>query len=128
EDTVCIATEGSFLKFLVNGRVVPAPEALPRSVKDYRRRVAFCVDASVKDTLLVGTSDGIWQYHRSSGTVTPLTDEQGKFYTAGQKILSVARDGPDITFSSDVGFFRAGRRGVVKLYPAMGENLTVYDH
>lgn len=128
EDTVCIATEGSFLKFLVNGRVIPAPEASPRSVKDYRRWVAFCVDASVKDTLLVGTSDGIWQYCRPSGKVIPLTDKEGKFYTAGQKILSVARDGPGITFSSDVGFFKAGSNGAMKVYPSPGENLTVYDH
>src|SRR5690606_11413252 len=71
-DTVCIALEGDFLCYLVNGKVVPAPLRVPAGSNERFSGMAYCVVRQMADTLLVGTYNGIWKYARSSGNVYPL--------------------------------------------------------
>jgi len=127
-DTACIALEGDFLCYLVDGKVVPAPLHPSPGMKEQFSGMAYCVAQQSADTLLVGTYNGIWKYARSSGNVYPLICPKSGFFSRGMRIQSIMCSEKGITFTTDEGYFIWQDRDFRKVYPAGATKLNIYTH
>lgn len=127
-DTAYIALEGDFLGLLLGDQVVKAPLSIPDNVKDRFSNMALCISGYHADSLLVGTANGIWRYSKRSGAVSPLTDNKGRFFTQGMRILSLRFDNNSISFTSEEGYYKVERHIAKKIYPQDNKRLLIYDH
>ncbi|WP_353195546.1 histidine kinase [Parapedobacter defluvii] len=128
EDTACIALEGDFLCYLINGKVMPAPLHIPSHVNERFSGMAYCVVQQMADTLLVGTYNGIWKYARSSGKVYPLVCPKSGFFSRGMRVQSIAYSEAGITFTTDEGYFYWRNNQFRKVYPTDQAKLNIYAH
>jgi len=128
-DTTAIAMESDFLNYLIGGRVTKAPLRVPDTVPERFSALAYCVARQSADTLLVGTSNGIWQYAISSGQATPLKSRQHGFFTRGARIQSISVQGGRISYTTNEGFFVwQQQKPLQKVYPRDSSKLHVYAH
>jgi len=127
-DTTCIALEGDFLCYLINGKIVPAPVHVPDSTNERFSGMAYCVIQQSADTLLVGTYNGIWKYARSSGNVYPLVCSKTGFFSRGMRVQSIVYSGSSLTFTTDEGYFLWRNDQFRKVYPVGPSKLNIYAH
>src|SRR5690606_23290607 len=127
-DTTCIALEGDFLCYLINGEIVPAPVHVPDSTNERFSGMAYCVIQQSVDTLLVGTYNGIWKYARSSGNVYPLVCSKAGFFSRGMRIQSIVYSESSLTFTTDEGYFLRRNDQFRKVYPVGSTKLNIYAH
>ncbi len=128
EDTVFIALEGDFLSYLVNGNVVKAPVRVPLGTPVPLSGMAYCLARYAADTLLVGTSNGIWKYAVPSGRVYPFVGDEQDFFSYGMQILSISIHDGIIGFSTPEGFFEWRDGEASKIYPQGNYKLNIYAH
>ncbi|MBE8719299.1 hypothetical protein C4F40_00965 [Sphingobacterium sp. Ka21] len=127
-DTTCIALEGGFLGFLVRGKVAKAPLVVPTGWRKEFSPMAFCIVARDADNLLVGTSNGIWNYAVASGTVSPLSDPTIGFFSKGMKILSIGQKDNALSFTTENGYYLWRTGQLQKVYPVDDSKLHIYAH
>lgn len=127
-DTACIALEGDFLVYLINGKTRSAPLQLPEGTSERFTGMAYCLAQQSQDTLLVGTYNGIWKYSRSSGKVYPLLGRDGHFSTRGMRIQSISISDGDIAFTTNEGYFMIQQGVFRKIYPRGPDKLNIYAH
>lgn len=128
DDTTAIAMEGDFLNYLINGRVTRAPVHLPDTLREQFSGMAYCLARQSADTLLVGTSNGIWQYALSSGRVAPLQCPREGFFSRGMHVQSLAVTKSGISYTTTEGFFVWNDGGAFQAYPADRTKLNIYTH
>ncbi|TJZ59867.1 hypothetical protein FAZ15_13300 [Sphingobacterium olei] len=127
-DTSCIALEGDFLGFLSDGRVTKAPLEVPAIWNKEFSPMAFCMLMQGTDTLLVGTSNGIWRYAITSGTVSPVLDSKIGFFSKGMRIMSMGRKDEALSFTTENGYYLWQAGQLQKIYPADDSKLNIYTH
>src|SRR5690606_29215484 len=127
-DTACIALEGDFLAYFVRGNVVPAPIHLPSATRERFSGMAYCVVTYARDTLLVGTYNGIWMYARSTGEVAPLVCPTSGFFSRGMRVQSISVREDGIAFTTDQGYFTWEGNHFQKVYPVGRTDLNIYTH
>ncbi|WP_437920478.1 sensor histidine kinase [Sphingobacterium sp. LRF_L2] len=128
KDTVFIAIEGDFLGYLLGGKMSLAQYKVDKSYRAKFSTMSYCLTSYRKDTLLVGTANGLWKYARSSGTVSPYLDSEGHLLADGMRVLSVRFQNNKLTFTSEDGYFTYAGKTVNKTYPADRSKLMIYDH
>ncbi|WP_262245402.1 sensor histidine kinase [Parapedobacter soli] len=127
-DTACVALEGDFLAYLVQGNVSAAPVYVAPHTRETFTGMAYCVVKYAPDTLLVGTYNGLWTYARSTGEVAPLVCPASGFFSRGMRVQSISVHGNRIAFTADRGFFTWERRHFQKVFPAGNTELNIYAH
>ncbi|GGH30836.1 hypothetical protein GCM10011418_43210 [Sphingobacterium alkalisoli] len=127
-DTSYTILEGDFLGYLIKGKVKKAPLLVPSSYKQHFAPMAYCAAVYTADTLLVGTSNGIWKYARSTGVVSPLQDRKGGFFSQRMRIMSLRWHQGILSYTSEDGYFTWRKGRSQKVYPAAQTKLVVYDH
>src|SRR5690606_38750828 len=91
--------------------------------------MAYCLARQSADTLLVGTTNGIWQYAISSGQVAPLRCSSQGFFTRGMRIQSLTVRPAGVSYTTNEGFFVWERSGASrKVYPSDSTKLNIYTH
>ncbi len=126
-DTSFIALEGRFLTRLVHGKLSDLPLRIPKNMRDQFSEMALCLSSYRANQLLVGTANGIWRYDKTNGSVAPLTDDKGRFFSEGLRIFSIQyRDG-SIIFTSEEGYHRFSENQYQTLYPLDGSKLLIHD-
>lgn len=127
-DTALIAMEGDFLANLRNGRYSPAKINVAPEFRSRFSTMAYCAIKYEKDTVLVGTANGIWKYALRTGSVAPLGSTKGHIVGEGMLISSLRyRDGI-LTFTAEDGYFEWKNALVKKVYPQGDAKLMIYDH
>ncbi|GHE39898.1 sensor histidine kinase [Sphingobacterium griseoflavum] len=127
-DTAIAVIEGEFLGYLQHGRYVPAPITVDLKYRDQFSTMAYCASRFDKETMLVGTANGIWKYTLRSGRVTPLLDRDGRIAGEGMRVLSIRYENGLLSFSGEDGYFVYRQMRVEKLYPLDHAHLAIYDH
>lgn len=127
-DTACIALEGDFLAYFIQGSLAPAPVHLSPDTRERFTGMAYCLASYTTDTLLVGTYNGIWKYSRATGEVSPLVSPSSGFFSRGMRVQSISVHRNGIAFTSDQGYFDWKDDHFRKVYPADHTSLNVYAH
>ncbi|NGM67247.1 histidine kinase [Sphingobacterium sp. SGR-19] len=127
-DTTYIALESGFLARMGHGEMTfLKPIISPQYAHKYSD-LAYCLSPYKETTLLVGTSNGIWQYDTKTNQVAPLLDATGAFFTDGKRILSIRYRGRQLTYSTEDGYYAFDGLRYEKRYPEGKEQLMIYDH
>lgn len=127
-DTTVIAMEGDFLNYLINGRVSRAPVHVRDTLGARFNGMAYSLVRQSADTLLVGTSNGIWRYAISSGQATPLTCPSNGFFSRRMRVQSIALQAGGISYTTNDGFYSWKNGTFRKIYPAGDTRLNIYTH
>lgn len=127
-DTSCIALEGDFFAYFSHGRVTPAPINMPVGTQERFSGLAYCLIEYAPDTVLVGTSNGIWIYERSTGKAVPLVCPASGFFSRGMRVQSISEREGGISFTTDQGYFTWAHNRFQKVYPVDYTDLNVYAH
>src|SRR5690606_41935005 len=79
-------------------------------------------------TLLVSTSNGIWQYDLQTNRETPLQDSNGTFFSDKRRVLSILYLNGRMTYSTEDGYYSFDGHHPTKRYPDGGQQLMIYVH
>lgn len=127
-DTTYIALETGFLGRMVNGRLTVLQPTVPTEYAHKFSDLSYCLTAYKGATLLVGTSNGIWQYDLQTNRATPLQDSNGTFFSDKRRVLSIHYLNGRMTYSTEDGYYRFDGHHPTKRYPEGGQQLMIYDH
>ncbi|MBD1431784.1 hypothetical protein H8B06_03020 [Sphingobacterium sp. DN00404] len=127
-DTTYLALESGFLGRMVDGRLTVFQPTVPRQDAHKFSDLGYCLTPYKEGTLLVGTSNGIWQYDIATNRVAPLLDDAGAFFSDRKRILSIRYRNGRLTYSTEGGYFVFDGRRNNKRYPQGEQQLMIYDH
>src|SRR5690606_36909593 len=127
-DTTYIALESGFLGRMVAGRLTTFEPTVPSRYAHKFSDLGYCLTPYKDSTLLVGTSNGIWQYDIQTNQAVPLLDTTGLFFTDGKRVLSLRSKHGKLSFSTEGGYFVFDGHRHRKRYPEGQQQLMIYDH
>lgn len=127
-DTAYVALESGFLGQMVKGRLSILQPIVSQQYAHKFSDLGYCLSPFKGTTLLVGTSNGIWQYDIKTNQVMPLLDATGVFFSGGKRILSIRYLDGKLTYSTEDGYYLFDGSHHKKRYPEGRQQLMIYDH
>jgi signal transduction histidine kinase len=128
KDTAYVALESGFLGRIVEGKLVTFQPVVSQRYAHKFSDLGYCLTPYKGTTLLIGTSNGIWQYDIKTNQAMPLLDGTGTFFSNGKRILSVRYLEEKLTYSTEDGYYVFDGNDNRKRYPEGQQQLMIYDH